>query len=237
MNNVKISNPIYKRRSRPLAGVPLNKAELARGTEVDELGLLFNGVDIQDCPEGAILFTPEDSSERLYILRKGSVDLFRVTQSGKRLVTKHILPGSVFGLMGLLGQTMHGCFAEATKTSTISVVTREDVLELLKTRFDIALRLLDMVGKRLTDIEERLVESAYSSVRVRLAHFLLTESDPESGLLLNMTHEEIGDTIGAVRQTVTEVLNSMRNQGLIVIRSKQIRVIYRRGLEEIIQNS
>ncbi|MDP2728812.1 MAG: helix-turn-helix domain-containing protein, partial [Dehalococcoidia bacterium] len=47
------------------------------------------------------------------------------------------------------------------------------------------------------------------------------------------THEEIGDTIGALRQTVTETLSSMRDQGLVQVERKQIRVIDRAKLAQI----
>jgi CRP-like cAMP-binding protein len=202
-----------------------------------ELGLFFDNVETQYYPAGTILFTPEDSGERLYILRQGLVDLFRVTSSGKRLVTRQILPGSVFGIMGLLGQSMQGNFAEASEDSSICVITRENVLEMLKQHPDITLRLLEIVGRRLRLIEERLVEAVYSPVRVRLAHFLLTNADSASGVLNNLTHEEIGDTIGAVRQTVTETLGLLRKQGLIQTKPKRIRVINRHGLEEIVKSS
>ena len=118
-------------------------AELFKGIELTELELSFDDVELQTCPAGTMVFMPEDSTERLYILKQGRVDLFLVTASGKRLVTGQILPGSVFGIMGLLGQTMQGSFAEATEDSTICVITRENVLALLKHWPGLALRLLD----------------------------------------------------------------------------------------------
>ena len=56
-------------------------------------------------------------------------------------------------------------------------------------------------------------------------------------MLTDVTHEEIGDIVGAVRQTVTETLSRMRNQGLILTKQKQIQIIDRHGLEEIVQGS
>ena len=211
--------------------------ELFGGVEMSELGLFFNSVRLQTCSAGTVLFTPEDSPERLYILRQGRVDLYRLTNGGKRLVTRQILPGSVFGVMGLLGQTIQGDYAEATEDSSMCVVTRDDVLALLKRHPDVAVRLLEIVGNRLCLLEERLVEVVYSCVRMRLAHFLLTNVDSASGVLTNVTHEEIGDIIGAVRQTVTETLSLMRKQGLILTGPKEIRVIDRHGLEEIVRSS
>lgn len=81
------------------------------------------------------------------------------------------------------------------------------------------------------------MDAFYSPVSVRLAQFLLANADTDSGVLANITHEEIGNTIGAVRQTVTENLSLMRKQGLIITKPKRIGIIDQRRLEEIIQGS
>jgi len=209
------------------------EADIFKGIEPAELGMLFDDMEQQFYPAGTILFMPEDSSERLYILRQGQVDIYLLTSAGKRLVTRRILPEMVFGMMGILGQTMQGNFAETIEDSIVCMITREDVLALLKRQPDVALHILEIVGNRLRLLEERLMETAYSPVIIRLAHFLLTNADPTSGLLSDITHEEIGDTIGAVRQTVTETLSRMRKQGLILTRPKQIQIINRHNLEEI----
>ena len=224
-------------RKTPRAMSPLYGADLFQGIKSAELGTLFDDVELQTCPVGTILFTPEDPCEVLYILREGLVELYRLTASGKRLVTRQILPGSVFGVMGLLGQTMQGNFAETIEASSICTITREDVLTLLKRRPDIALRMLEIVGTRLRLIDERFLEAVYSSVDVRLAHFLLTYTDSASGELADITHEEIGDTIGVVRQTVTETLGLMRKRGLIRTGPKHIQIIDRHGLEAIARGS
>jgi CRP-like cAMP-binding protein len=212
-------------------------ADIFRGMEPSQLGLFFENTQVENYPIGTTLFTPDESSERLFILKRGRVAIYRLTKNGRRLVTRQILPGSVFGVMGLVGQTLQGSFAEATEDSEICTITRDDVFALLKKRPDIALRTLEIVGNRLRLLEERLIEAVYSPIRVRLAHFLLSNADPSSGLLTNFTHEEIGDNIGAVRQSVTETLGIMQKQRLIVISPRQIQIIDRHGLEKIIQAS
>jgi CRP/FNR family transcriptional regulator, cyclic AMP receptor protein len=216
----------------------LYEMDLFKGLEPIELAIFFDEVELKSYPAGCIVFSPEDAScERLYILKEGQVERYRLTVSGKRLVTRRILPGSVFGVMGLLGRTMQGNFAEATEDSSIYEVTREHVLALLKRQPDLTLRILEIVGNRLRLLEERLVEAVYSPVNVRLAHFLLTNVDSDSGVLANVTHDEIGNTIGAVRQTVTENLSLFRKQRLIITKPKKIQIIDRHGLEKIIIGS
>jgi CRP-like cAMP-binding protein len=194
---------------------------------------LFKGTVLKECVTGTVFFTPEDSSERVFILKLGRVEVYRLTANGKRLVTRRIGPGTIFGEMGLLGQTLQGCFAEATESSLVCMATKDDILQLLRERPDIAIRLLDSIGSRLKSLEDRLEDAIFSPVKVRLARFLLSSLDSASNAVSGYTQAEIGDTIGALRQTVAETLSELEGQGLVEVGRKQIRVINRPALEEI----
>lgn len=208
--------------------------ELFRGLAPKEVASLLKGAELHEYPSGSLIFTPEDAStERLFLLKSGHVERYRLTPDGKRLVTRQISPGGAFGVMGLLGRTMQGNFAEATEHSSAYVLTRDRVLRWLRREPDFALSVLENLGNRVRRMEERLVEAAYSPAGARLARFLLDSASPDSGLLTGFTHEQIGNTIGAVRQTVTETLGLMRENGLISVRPRQIKIIDRAGLERM----
>jgi CRP/FNR family cyclic AMP-dependent transcriptional regulator len=234
---------IFRRRAkRPRSeakGVILPIAEYLRRVDIfkdltqEEIEALFKGVMLRECSPGTVFFAPEDPSERLFILKMGQVELYRLTPDGKRLVTRRIGSGTIFGEMGLLGQTLQGCFAEATEDSLVCIATRDDVIRLLKERPDVALRLLESIGNRLKLLEERLEQAVFSPVKVRLASFLLANIDPSTGIITGYTHEEIGNTIGALRQTVTETLSEMQRHGLVEVGHKLIRVIDRHALEDV----
>ncbi|MDO8635486.1 MAG: cyclic nucleotide-binding domain-containing protein, partial [Dehalococcoidia bacterium] len=118
--------------------------ELLCGTDIfrsltpSDLHIFFDHVMAEHCPTGTLLFTPEDSGERVYILKEGLVELYRLTPDGRRLLTRRIQPVAIFGIMGLLGQSIQGNFAETAEDSLICTVNREEVLELLKRRPDVA---------------------------------------------------------------------------------------------------
>ncbi|MBI4298941.1 MAG: Crp/Fnr family transcriptional regulator [Chloroflexi bacterium] len=213
----------------------LQRVDIFKDLTRDEVETLFHGVMLRECVPGTVFFTPDDSTEGLFILKGGQVDLYRLTPGGKRLVTRRIGPGTVFGEMGILGQSMQGCFAESVEDSLVCVATREDVLRLLTEHPKVALRLFEAIGRRLKTLEERLEQAAFSPVKVRLANFLLGNLDPSTGIVAGFTHEEIGDTIGALRQTVTEALRGMQDEGLVEVSHKRIRVTNSKGLEEIAQ--
>ncbi len=199
----------------------------------EEIAPLFKGVQPLECPAGTLLFTPDEPSERLFVLKRGLVDVYRLTPSGKRLVVRRLAPTTIFGEMGLMWQSLQGCFAETVEPRLMCVATREQLEEALRQFPDVALRMLEAVGSRLTGLEDRLEQALFSSVRIRLANFLLTNMDPSSGEVSDYTHEDVGDTIGALRQTVTETLGLMREEGLVEIQRKRIRVLDRHRLQQM----
>lgn len=211
----------------------LKRVDVLKDLAHDEVTALFHRMVVRDCKPGTVFFMPEDSTESLFILKTGYADLYRLTPGGKRLVTRHIEPGTIFGEMGLLGQSMQGCFAEATDDSLVCIATKDDVLRLLKERPTVALRLLEGLGNRLRLLEQRLEQTAFSPVKVRLASFIMANMDPATGAVRGYTHEEIGDMIGALRQTVTETLSELQKQHLIEVGHKRILVVDRQGLEQV----
>lgn len=219
----------------------LYASPLYKGLDPDQITLFFENIRGKICPSGAILYTPDDTSERLYFLKRGRVTLYKLTASGRRLVKRHILPGSTFGMIGLLGHSIHRNFAEATEDSEVYMVGRENVIELLKQTPDVAIRLLEIMGNRILFLEElleeRFVSPFYDTVRVRLVRLLLLNADPVSGIMSGVTQEEIADAIGAVRQSVADTLSLLREQRLIQTGFKKISIIDRTGLKTIARSS
>lgn len=219
----KRTSPVEEKAAAMPVTEYLRRVDLFKSLSMEEIGQLFKGVMIRECVPGTVFFAPEDLSERLFILKKGQVELYRLSASGRKLVTRRIGPGTVFGEMGLLGQTMQGEFAEATVESLVCVATRADVERLIHHQPDIALRLLEGMGNRLRKLEDRLEQAVFSPVRVRVAHFLLANADSD-GRVAGYTHADIGDNIGALRQTVTETLSQMQAEGLISVGHKAVRI-------------
>ena len=239
MSNIDPFSPVSECGGKALE-LPALFNEIDLFSELDETtsDFLSDKIELQTYLAGGIIFAPGSHlCEHLYILQQGRIEMYRLTAGGKRLVTRQITPGLMFGVRGLLGRMMQENFAEAVEYSTVYMITRDHFWELLKRQPDLALRILKAVCSRLNLLEERLVATAYNPVMVRLAYFLLTGFNPDSGILPNITHEEIGNMIGAVRQTVTETLGFMRKKGLILTKRKQIQIIDRAGLEEIIRIS
>lgn len=213
-----------------------NVTEIFKVSQPEELHSIITNITVQKFKEGSMLFMPGDlSSEQIYILKQGQVDLYRLTSHGKRLFNGHVLPGTVFGLRGVLGRQLQRNFAEAVVDSVVYIINRDQFISYLKKQPDIAINLLEIAYFGICAFEDRLIESSYSPSYVKLACFILSNAESSSGLLDNFTHEQIGNAIGSVRQTVTEGLSLMRKRGLISTKPGRIWINDWQGLEYIVK--
>ena len=139
--------------------------------------------------------------------------------------------------MAFIGQGMHNSFAEASEDCVLYVMSRNDVERLLITKPKVALRIFEILGRRLRRAEERLEEIARKGIPARLASLLLQISDDTgSDTIKGYTHQDLGEQIGTYRETTTQTLNSFKSDGLIEIGRKRITILDREGRERIAES-
>ncbi len=72
------------------------------------------------------------------------------------------------------------------------------------------------------------------SAAARLCRVILSLAQDTSELL-GLTHQELADSTGLYRETVTNALNRLQAQGLLSLGKKKITILDRVGLEEVAQ--
>ena len=212
----------------------LSDTELFRDLSARDLAELELVTTLTSVPRGRVFYRPEDPGERLFLLRQGRVQLYRISPEGKKLVIATLGPGALFGEMALLGQQMHNAFAEAMEDCSIMVMSRADLERLMLNDPTIGRRILTLTQRRLNDAEARLEDMAFKGIPARLASLLLRLSaDQDSDSITGLTHQDLAETIGTYRETATQVLNDLKADGLIEIGRKRITILDADRLRDI----
>ncbi len=186
-----------------------------------EMGVIAAAAPMQQFSSGELLYSPPQPMERLFILKKGRVRIFRVSADGRALTTAIITPGMIFGEMVLLGQQMHDNFAEALDEVTVCVMSRSDVHRFLLSDARIAARISEILGNRVSQLERRLSDTVFKSVPQRIASTLVLLADEQQrrplgrGVQVSLTHEQIAALAGTSRETATKVLGEYADRGLL----------------------
>ena len=180
-----------------------------------------------------IIFQPDDKPEALYLLKTGSVQIYRISPDGKRFIISNIEPGMFFGEMALLGQSVYDSFAETVEDSTLCVMSRRDV-EYLMGRYPIVgVRIMQTLADRLSEAETQLEDLALKSLTSRLATLILRLTSEANARVTGLTHNDLAERVGTSRETATQALNELKNSGLIAIGRKRIDVLNRQALEDV----
>lgn len=215
-----------------------------RGTEGFFQG--FTGKDQGDfellathfrCPAATLLISEEDAPSRILFLLEGAVNISMNSSDGKRLLLGVAGAGDTLGLTSAISGNCSEIQAEARYPCRIASMQRQDFLEFLL-RHPVASQ---NAGRELclhyTRACERLrILGLTTSATERLACLLLEwckEGQPTSaGIQIRcvLTHEEIGDYIGASRETVTRTLADFRSHDLMRLRGTALTVTSRSAL-------
>lgn len=186
------------------------------------------------CPKGRLIYSPGQSDEVLYLLKKGAVELYRLSPDGRKLVVARLGDHTFFGEMSLLGQGMYQSFAEATSDSLLCAMSRTDVERLILTKPIVGLRVLEVLGKRLGEVESMLDGVVFRRLSSRLAAVLLQLSREQSGpSIAGFTHQGLAELVGSTRETVTQTLHELKMQGLIDIARTRIEILDPQGLDAL----
>ncbi|MFO7633540.1 MAG: Crp/Fnr family transcriptional regulator [Caldilinea sp.] len=188
-------------------------------------------------PKGRVFYRPEEPGEVLFILKEGKVQLYRISPEGKKLVITTLGSHTLFGEMALLGAKMHNTFAEAAEDCLICVMSRNDLERLILSKPQVALRILEITGRRLRDAEERLENMAFKGIPARLASMLLRLSEEQgSHEITGFTHQDLAESVGTYRETATQVLNDLKAEGYIDIGRKRITILNIDALTAVAEN-
>lgn len=169
------------------------------------------------------IYFPEDPSKTLYFLKSGRVKIGSVSADGKEIIKAILHPGEVFGELGVAGEEKRTDFAMALDADVIiCAMSVADMMEMMEMNPSLALRITKLIGFRLKKIERRLEALVFKDTRDRIIDFL-REIAEEKGqrigdqyfIKLKLTHQDIGNLTGTARQTVTSILNDLKNEGII----------------------
>ena len=122
---------------------------------------------------GDVLYSPQEGTERLFILKKGRVQVYEVDRGGEEITLSVVEAGNVFGEMALTRQSLEGLYVRALVPSTVVSLKREDLEGLIVRKPEVGWRLAQEVAPSLHDSQARYSDVVGKDVPARLATLIL----------------------------------------------------------------
>lgn len=202
----------------------LRAADIFRGLTDDDMERVGQMTVMSQCARGQTVYAPGETREALFLLKRGRVQIYRLSADGKKLVLSTVEPGTVFGDMTLTGQRMLDSYAEAAEDSMLCVMSQHDLEALILEYPTVGVQLVRLLSAHVRELEDRLEESSLRDVPSRVAAALVRIQAQQGGTVA-MTHQELADIVGTHRETVTRTLGDFRDRGLIALQRSHIDII------------
>ena len=190
-------------------------------------------------PPNQILLLENDWGGSVYFILEGWVKIRTYNLDGKEVTLNIIGRGEIFGEMAAMDKMPRSTDAIALTKTLIGRIPAEDFVNLIETEPLAGVRLVQLMAKRLRQVNRRLqLREASSISRVADAILFLvegqgTESDRGTEIP-NLPHREISSLSGLARETVTRVLTKLEKKGLIQRNADSMRIPDLPALEETI---
>ncbi|WGD38997.1 Crp/Fnr family transcriptional regulator [Streptomyces cathayae] len=172
----------------------------------------------------------------LFIVHRGLVKVYRLTESGNEQLIRLMSPGDFLGETALLADTTTDHFAVALQPSELCVIDRARFTGLLGQHPSVAVQMLRAVSDRLGTAEEMVSALSGKSVRQRLAQQLLHLADEAGGtdFRLPTTKKELASYLGTTAETLSRRLGALQEAGVIRLGpSRRVDILDRQALRRV----
>ena len=173
--------------------------------------------------KGDYVYFMGEPPEYVYIVKEGRVKLGTYSEEGKEIVKTILTPGEVFGELALAGEENRRDFAMVLDANTvICPMTIEDMRARMADNQELSLTIFKMVGSRMRKLERRIELLISKDARTRVIE-LLRDMAKEKGKKIgfetmipnHLKHQDIASLTGTSRQTVTTILNELKEKNII----------------------
>ncbi|NLY87794.1 MAG: Crp/Fnr family transcriptional regulator [Clostridiales bacterium] len=197
--------------------------------EEDQMMEIMDATTQSSYKKGSLIYRDGDEVASLFIVRKGKIRIYKISESGKEQLVRILLPGDYTGELAVFGKMYQTSYAEAISDTEICMITKEKLQDFLIKYPTISLKILAEFSNRLNESEKQTTRFATEKVETRIAFFLaeLIE-DPNLSLEveLPMSKKDVASYLGTTPETLSRKLADLEEKGLILQKtSKRIEIM------------
>jgi CRP/FNR family transcriptional regulator len=176
-----------------------------------------------------------------FVLCTGKVKLSTSSTEGKTIITKISEAGDVLGLNATISNRPYEVTAEMIEPGQANFITRDAFLQFLREYGEVAVRVAEQLSRNYYTAYEEIRTLGLASPSERFAKLLLGWSNAAGNgdplqMKLTLTHEEIGEMIGATRETVTRLFSEFKKRQLLQLKGASLIIRNKGALEKMVHS-
>ncbi len=214
----------------------LSEVSIFRGLAKSDHALLKKSGIIKKFKKGDSLFQEEEHADRLFIVTKGLVKLFRL-QSGspKEEIVCFVRPPGYCCLAPVLARSLFHINATAIADTETIVFSKETVLNLIDCSHVFAKNIIHILAEKECDLCEEVCELSLKTTKERLASYLLEHASQASKKTfpLNLNQAQLAAHLGTVREKLSRDFSALKKAKMIRLHKGLISILNEPELDRL----
>ncbi len=213
----------------------LSKFPLFSGISEDYLKNIEKISLLKRYKRGDNIFLEGDKGEGFFLVISGMVKIYKLSPEGKEHVLNIVGPGEIFAEAVLFYKDEYPAYADSLSDSELLFLDKESFLRFIKETPDIAMRMLEIFSNRLRKLTNIIEEISLKNVSARLAKYLveLSVKKNSNSFELDEKKRDLALKIGTVSETLSRTLKRFKEEGIIEIKGRRIRILKIELLKEL----
>ncbi len=165
------------------------------------------------------------------LLIEGSLKVVKLAGNGRELLLYRVRPGGSCIITSgcLLGHTAYNARGIAETPLTLLVLPAGAFRRLVAGHLPFRDYVFHLLAERIGELMQLVEEVAFARLDQRLARLLLAKDV----MVIAVTHQQLADELGSVREIVSRLLKGFAAQGLVALSREQLTLVDRDGLRRL----
>lgn len=220
------------------AAQTLSKVGLFNGLSEPELTFLAQRAVARNFSAGELVFSEGEPCAGMYVVESGHIRIFKSSTDGREQVLSIDGPGGSVAELPVFDGGSYPASVSAIDHATLLFISKQDFQALVLAHPQVALKVLRVVGARLRKLVGIIEELSFTTVRHRLAAYLVRLAQREGTktaegveVTLPASNQELASQIGTVRELVSRNLSRFQAEKFIQMDGRRVVITDLKGLE------
>lgn len=190
---------------------------------------LCNSITQKEAKKSQIIYA-KGGEKKVFMLISGKVKISEISSNGNEMIKELVLPGDLFGDVMLNYEGPNYEYAEiVSQRATYYAIGQEQLASMMRSNYALTMNYMSKVSEKFKSLENRYVNMVSKDVKSRLIYCFKEWARKEGKALgdrivvkNSLTHNDLANLVSTSRQTVTVILNELRESGDITYNRREI---------------
>jgi len=215
-----------------------SKSSIFSMLSADDLLFIDENKSVNSYKKGDVLYREGNKILGCYCVNSGILKMYKTGLDGKEQIIAFAQKGDITGYRSVLSNEAACTTAEVLEEASICFIPSNILFTFVKKNSDFALSLMQLTCKELNQANSYIKDIAQKSVRERLAEVLIMLEDTfgvdsEGYLTITLTRSELSNIVGTATESVIRLLSDLKNENVIMMTAKKIKILSKTELNKI----